>query len=149
VTPANDEQIAGHLKRLVGLLLDQIDPVEGWPASFVFPEPQDDAERTALSLFLADLQNEIGAPIRFGPRLNLQTLPLQGLPARGFMAHVQKITPHCTGFKTKNFFWKAILLEWTDGPLWAVGSATGSRLAFQWKDNPGERTRLLSVQSKR
>src|SRR5207302_7277236 len=28
---------------------------------------------------------------------------------------------------------------------WAVGSATGSRLAFQWKDDPGKRTRLLSV----
>jgi hypothetical protein len=30
-----------------------------------------------------------------------------------------------------------------------AGSATGSRLAFQWKDDPGGRTRLLSVQFKR
>jgi hypothetical protein len=65
MTPANDETIAGHLKRLTRLLLDQIDPVKGWPASFVFPEPQDDAERTALSLFLAELENETGSPIRF------------------------------------------------------------------------------------
>jgi toxin HigB-1 len=27
--------------------------------------------------------------------------------------------------------------------LRAVGSATGSRLTFQWKDDPAERTRLL------
>ena len=31
----------------------------------------------------------------------------------------------------------------------AVGSATGSRLAFQWKDDFGKRTRLLSVQIER
>ena len=30
-----------------------------------------------------------------------------------------------------------------------AGSATGPRLAFQWKDDPGGRTRLLSVQFKR
>ncbi len=67
MTPANDENIAGHIKRLVGLFLDQIIATKdlAWPASFVFPEPQDDAERTALSLFLADLENETGAPIRF------------------------------------------------------------------------------------
>jgi hypothetical protein len=49
MTPANDENIAGHLKRLVRLLLDQIAATKdfAWPASFVFPEPQDDAERTA------------------------------------------------------------------------------------------------------
>jgi hypothetical protein len=34
------------------------------------------------------------------------------------------------------------LLEWADRPrLRAVGSATGSRLAFQWKAGPGARTR--------
>jgi hypothetical protein len=50
---------------------------------------QDDAERTALSLFLAGIENETGAPIghhRTGPRLNFQTLTRQGSMAMGFKA---------------------------------------------------------------
>ena len=53
--------------------------------------------------------------------------------------------------KTKTFSGKQSSFKWTDGPpilraIGAVGSATGSRLAFQRKDDPGKRTRLLSVQ---
>lgn len=60
-----DEKIAGYIQRLTTLLQDQVAAANGWPASFVFPEPQDEAERTALSLFLAEVRNETGASIRF------------------------------------------------------------------------------------
>ncbi|PZR93929.1 MAG: hypothetical protein DLM68_00360 [Hyphomicrobiales bacterium] len=62
---ADDEKIAGYIQRLTALLQQQIDPAKGWPASFVLPEPQNDAERTALSLFLAEVERETGASVKF------------------------------------------------------------------------------------
>jgi len=142
MTPANDENIAGHIKRLVGLFLDQVAATKdlAWPARFVFPEPQDDAERRALSLFLDDLENETGGTNQVhhgtGPRLNFQTLTGQGLAAMGFKAHA-RYTPipenqkgAVWALKSKTFSGKQTSLNgMTDGPpilaLGAVGSATG------------------------
>jgi hypothetical protein len=47
------------------LLEKQVAKARGWPASLTFPEPRDDDEREALSLFIRELQQATGAKINY------------------------------------------------------------------------------------
>lgn len=61
----DEAKTATYIERLTAMLQKQVEAVNGWPASFVFPEPENDAERKALALFLEMVEQETGARPKF------------------------------------------------------------------------------------
>jgi hypothetical protein len=60
-----DEKITGYVQRLVARFQNQLAATHDWPTSYVFPTPQDDDERTALLVFVDEVEKAIGCPILF------------------------------------------------------------------------------------
>jgi hypothetical protein len=60
------------------------------------------------------------------PSRNSAGVPKSAYPFSGLTLESGLNLFGALGKEPQNFFWKANLLEWTDGPLWAVGSAPES-----------------------
>jgi hypothetical protein len=61
----DDELIANHIAEYAALLQQQVEKAGNWPVSFVFPDPASNTERTALSLFIAELEQATGKRVKF------------------------------------------------------------------------------------
>lgn len=61
----DEQKTAAYIERLTAMLQEQVKAANGWPASFVFPEPEDHVEREALGLFVELVEQETGARPKF------------------------------------------------------------------------------------
>jgi hypothetical protein len=55
--------VAKAVQRYTALLQEEVTKAGGWPKKLRLPEPATLAEREALALFLASLEEQTGAPI--------------------------------------------------------------------------------------
>jgi hypothetical protein len=71
-----DEHIAQSIGQYAVLLQQQLQKANGWPASFVFPEPANDAERKAFSQFIALIEQTSGKKVKFTTTPQTQPEPI-------------------------------------------------------------------------
>jgi hypothetical protein len=59
------DMISSFICQYANSFAEQVEKVGGWPVSFTFPEPQDDNEREAFRLFIAEVERATGQTVRF------------------------------------------------------------------------------------
>ena len=61
----DDELISELIVQYTIIFGIQVEETGGWPVMFTFPEPENSAERTAFSLFIAEVERATGQAVKF------------------------------------------------------------------------------------
>jgi hypothetical protein len=62
---SDEELISLLIRQYADSFAEQVEEAGGWPVSFNFPEPQNDAERAAFRVFIGEVERATGQTVRF------------------------------------------------------------------------------------